>query len=54
MCIVIFVYYYYCCYCRYLHSTGHTYGRPINGQREISGYPTPTQQNLWKAMVCFL
>lgn len=39
-------------YCRYLHSTGHTYGRPINGQREISGYPSPTQQNLWKAMVC--
>lgn len=35
---------------KYLHSTGHTYGRPINGQREISCYPTPTQQNLWKAM----
>ena len=40
-------------YCRYLHSTGHTYGRPINGQKEISGYPTPTRQNLWKAMVRF-
>ena len=39
---------------RYLHSTGHTYGRPINGQREISGYPTANRQNLWKAMVCSL
>ncbi|XP_065898196.1 stromal cell-derived factor 2-like [Dysidea avara] len=35
---------------KYLHCTGHTYGRPIAGQREISGYPSPTRQNLWKAM----
>ena len=36
---------------RYLHSTGHTYGRPIQGQHEISGHGNPGENNLWKAMV---
>ena len=39
------------CVCRYLHATGHQFGRPIAGQKEISGYASPTQDNLWKAMV---
>lgn len=36
---------------RYLHSTGHTYGRPIAGQHEISAHSYATDRNLWKAMV---
>ena len=36
---------------RYLHSTGHTYGRPIEGQHEISGHRYVSDNNLWKAMV---
>ena len=36
---------------RYLHSTGHTYGRPIAGQHEISAYSYVNDRNLWKAMV---
>ena len=38
---------------RYLHSTGHTYGRPIQGQREISGHSYANDGNLWRAMVNF-
>ena len=38
------------CVSRYLHSTGHQYGRPIAGQKEISGYKYATDDNLWKAM----
>ncbi|XP_003388356.1 PREDICTED: stromal cell-derived factor 2-like [Amphimedon queenslandica] len=34
----------------YLHSTGHTYGRPIEGQHEISGHKYVSDNNLWKAM----
>lgn len=35
----------------YLHaSSQHTYGRPIAGQKEISGSRTQSQGNLWKAM----
>lgn len=36
---------------RYLHSTGHTYGRPIAGQHEISAHSYANDRNLWKAMV---
>ena len=35
---------------RYLHVSGHTYGRPIQGQFEISGVTTPSRANQWKAM----
>ena len=35
----------------YLHASAqHTYGRPIAGQKEISGSRTQSQGNLWKAM----
>lgn len=36
------------CPFRYLHLSGDTYGRPIHGQKEISGYSYPNSQNLWK------
>ena len=37
---------------RFLHSSGHSYGRPIAGQREISAYGNAgNQNNLWTAMV---
>ena len=36
---------------RYLHVSGQAYGRPIAGQKEVSGYSSKTQGNLWKAMV---
>ena len=35
----------------YMHTTGDQFGRPINGQREISGYQTIESGNEWKAMV---
>lgn len=35
---------------RYLHVSGHTYGRPIQGQFEISAVPTKSRGNQWKAM----
>ena len=35
----------------YLHSSGHSYGRPIADQREISAYAYTDNNNLWKAMV---
>lgn len=28
--------------------SGDTYGRPIQGQKEISAYGYPNNQNLWK------
>ncbi|XP_046362512.1 stromal cell-derived factor 2-like [Haliotis cracherodii] len=31
----------------YLHVSGDSYGRPIHGQREVSGYPTPSEMNYW-------
>ncbi|XP_046990713.1 stromal cell-derived factor 2 [Schistocerca americana] len=35
----------------YLSATGRTYGRPINGQAEIVGVPTPAVGHVhWKAM----
>ena len=37
-----------CCF-SYLHVTGDTYGRPIHGQKEVSGYPSPSELNYWKA-----
>jgi len=33
----------------YLHVTGDSYGRPIQGQREVSGYHSPSELNYWKA-----
>lgn len=36
--------------CRYLHVGGHAYGRPIQGQFEISAIATKSSGNLWKAM----
>lgn len=33
----------------YLHVAGDTFGRPIHGQREVSGYPTPSEMNYWQA-----
>lgn len=39
---------------RYLHVTGDQFGRPIHGQREISGYSYPEPGNEWKTMVCYL
>ncbi|XP_041360908.1 stromal cell-derived factor 2-like [Gigantopelta aegis] len=33
----------------YLHVSGDSFGRPIHGQREISGYPSPTEMNYWQA-----
>jgi dolichyl-phosphate-mannose--protein O-mannosyl transferase len=35
---------------KYLHSTGHTFGRPIEGQHEISAHSHQGNNNLWKAM----
>ena len=36
---------------KFLHSSGHSYGRPIAGQREISAYGNAgNQNNLWTAM----
>lgn len=35
---------------RYLHVSGHTYGRPIQGQFEISAVSTTSRSNQWKAM----
>ena len=38
------------CVCfSYLHVTGDSYGRPIRGQREISGYPSVSELNYWEA-----
>ncbi|XP_044181397.1 stromal cell-derived factor 2-like [Acropora millepora] len=34
----------------YLHITGEQFGRPIQGQREVSGYSYPETGNEWKAM----
>ena len=33
----------------YLHINGDSYGRPIHGQREVSGYPAPNELNYWQA-----
>ncbi|CAF0942110.1 unnamed protein product [Adineta ricciae] len=33
---------------KYLHLSGDTYGRPIQGQKEISCYSHANRQNLWK------
>lgn len=38
-------------YGRYLHVTGDQFGRPIHGQREVSGYSYPELGNEWKTMV---
>ncbi|EDV20345.1 uncharacterized protein TRIADDRAFT_32080 [Trichoplax adhaerens] len=40
----------------YLHLTGDVFGRPINGQYEISGYHATERGNLWKAAVgpCYI
>jgi len=38
-----------CVCCSYLHVSGDTYGRPISGQREVSGYSSPSELNQWKA-----
>jgi len=35
--------------CSYLHVTGDAFGRPISGQREVSGYSSPNDLNHWKA-----
>ena len=35
--------------CSYLHVTGDTFGRPIGGQREVSGYSSANDLNQWKA-----
>lgn len=29
--------------------SGDTFGRPIHGQREVSGYPSPSELNYWLA-----
>ncbi|KXJ23447.1 stromal cell-derived factor 2 isoform X2 [Exaiptasia diaphana] len=34
----------------YLHVTGDQFGRPIHGQREVSGYSYPELGNEWKTM----
>jgi len=36
-------------HCSYLHVSGDTYGRPISGQREVSGYSSLSDHNQWKA-----
>ena len=33
----------------YLHVSGDSFGRPISGQREVSGYPSPSELNYWQA-----
>ncbi|XP_076437682.1 stromal cell-derived factor 2-like [Babylonia areolata] len=33
----------------YLHVSGNSYGRPIHGQKEVSGYPSPSEMNYWQA-----
>ncbi len=38
------------CVYRYLHVAGQSFGRPIQGQMEISGVKEKTKSNLWKAM----
>lgn len=30
--------------------SGHAFGRPIQGQKEISAYSNADRNNLWKAM----
>ena len=35
--------------CSYLHLTGDTFGRPIHGQREVSGYQSASEMNYWQA-----
>ena len=32
----------------YLHVSGDSFGRPIHGQREVSAYASPNDQNYWK------
>lgn len=39
-----------CLFVSYLHVSGDSYGRPIHGQREVSGYSSPSELNYWKAM----
>ena len=36
-------------YCSYLHIAGDTFGRPISGQREVSGYASPNDLNYRQA-----
>lgn len=38
----------------YLHLSGDVFGRPINGQYEVSGYHNTERGNLWKAAVSSL
>jgi len=33
----------------YLHVSGDTYGRPIHGQKEVSGYASISELNYWEA-----
>lgn len=33
----------------YLHVSGDTYGRPIHGQKEVSGYASISELNYWQA-----
>jgi len=33
----------------YLHVNGDVYGRPIQGQREVSGHSNPNEKNYWQA-----
>lgn len=33
----------------YLHVSGDTFGRPISGQKEVSGYGSPNDMNYWQA-----
>ncbi len=35
----------------YLHVAGPAYGRPIAGQKEVSGVSSKSQGNLWRATV---
>ena len=35
---------------RYLHVSGNKYGRPIEGQYEISAVASKSRSNQWKAM----
>ncbi|KAL8594954.1 Stromal cell-derived factor 2-like protein [Nucella lapillus] len=32
----------------YLHVSGQTFGRPIKGQKEVCGYPGPSDRNMWR------
>ena len=40
-----------CNFISYLQCSGHQYGRPIAGQKEVSGTKYPNQDSLWQALV---